>query len=162
LSTDGHNRKHPRIIEQPKGAASQPPESEGSAAFAARLTRALGSRSARAVAKEAAVSHSSIHKWATAKGEPSRAGLVSLARALGVSVGWLAAGEEAPRASGVAVDKHQLAISLKLVLEMFEKLEVETDAGTTAEIAADYYSEWERSGRQPPPKRLLSLVPKRR
>jgi transcriptional regulator with XRE-family HTH domain len=161
LSTDGYNRKHPRIIEQAKGA-SQPPESEDSAAFVARLTQALGSRSARAVAREAKVSNASIHKWTTAAAEPSRDRLVSLAQVLGVSVGWLAAGEEAPRGAGVAINKHQLAIALKLVLETLAEESAATDAGTIAEIVTEYYAEWERSGRQPPAKRLLSLVPKRR
>jgi transcriptional regulator with XRE-family HTH domain len=123
----------------------------------------MSGRSASAVAKEAGVSKASMHKWSMAKSEPSRENLVTLARVLGVSVGWLAVGQdEAPRAARSALDKNQLAITIKLILDALAEEGGVMDIDTAAESIVHYYSEWERTGRQPSKRWLLSIVPKRR
>jgi len=91
--------------------------------------------------------------------EPPRQVLIAIARAASVSIEWLASGEEQRTAAlAPGIDKHQLAISVKEVLEVLDAEDRETNAETVAEIVVDYYIEWERDGRQPSRKRLLSLV----
>lgn len=138
---------------------SRQPDFEGLAAFAARLKQSLAGRSIRAVAKEAKVSDAAIHKWLTAIAEPSRDRLVSVAQVLGVSVGWLAAGEDTGRAAADPINKHKLAITLNMVLETLQEESGGTDAATAAEFVTGYYLEWQRTGRQPA--RVFTIVPRR-
>ena len=72
-------------------------------AFRERLHQVIRAHSsANALAKAAGVSEGALRKWASGVSEPSRDRVVSLARAAGVNVGWLAAGQGAEKAQDVA------------------------------------------------------------
>jgi transcriptional regulator with XRE-family HTH domain len=113
-----------------------------------------------ALAQKAGVAESTIQTWMNGRSEPSDA-VLRVADAARVNIRWLltGGGEPAPPA---AVDKHRLAIAIRDVFEVLAETETATDAITAAEFIVEYYADWERTGRQPPRKRLLSLVPKRR
>ncbi len=92
-------------------------------------------------------------------GEPPNRAIVAIARAANVSIGWLAAAEEAPRVRGT-VDPDQLAISIKMVFRELKKQNRQTDdPETIAAMVANTYLEWERTGRQPA--RVFTIVPRR-
>src|ERR1700760_3518514 len=73
------------MVDQPPGKAE---------AFVGRLQEIVQRwPSADRLARATGVSPSAFRKWLRGDAEPSRERLVALARAAGVSVGWLAGGE---------------------------------------------------------------------
>jgi transcriptional regulator with XRE-family HTH domain len=66
----------------------------------------------RGLAREAGLSDGVVRQYLSGQTEPSRLALIKLARARGVAVGWLAAGES-PR---VPTDPHTEAEGLRAVL----------------------------------------------
>jgi len=64
--------------------------------FAERLEQsiAISSTSVRSFSRKCGVSETALRAYIAGKSDPSRRALISMARAAGVSVGWLAAGSD--------------------------------------------------------------------
>jgi hypothetical protein len=66
---------------------------DGNVAFAARLSEAIGARSARAFGRACGISDSVVRQYLAAKSDPSRAAIAKMAAQAGVNLAWLATGE---------------------------------------------------------------------
>ena len=76
------------------GARTLHPTSPGEVGrFSERLEIVIKGRSSRSFAREAGVSETVFRKYLAGTSEPTRPALVAMARAGGVNVGWLAAGD---------------------------------------------------------------------
>lgn len=64
--------------------------------FAARVKKVVGDESVRGFARRAEIDDKSLRAYMAGTSDPSRAALVGIARAGGVSVAWLASGEDVP------------------------------------------------------------------
>jgi transcriptional regulator with XRE-family HTH domain len=105
------------------------------------------------LARRAQVGEETLRNYRVRGSEPSRPILVAIAKAAGVSVGWLAAG--------------QFDISARLLTEVVEELErcleeaeAEIEPRAKARLLAEIYLECEESGAKPEHRRILSLVHK--
>jgi transcriptional regulator with XRE-family HTH domain len=105
------------------------------------------------LARRAQVGEETLRNYRVRGSEPSRPILVAIAKAAGVSVGWLAAG--------------QLDISARLLTEVIEELErcleeadAEIEPRTKARLVTEICLECEESGVKPEHRRILSLVRK--
>ena len=86
---------------------TEPPlDDEGASGFAARLEQAIGEHSVRSFANRAGLSEGVVRKYLRHASYPTLDRLISLARAGGVRVAWLATGE-GPQA---ALDGDQAAL----------------------------------------------------
>ncbi len=73
----------------------------GDEGFAERLRRTIRAYgSANSLAKAAGVSEGALRKWVGGNSEPSRDRVVAIAKAAGMNVGWLAAGQGPEKAQG--------------------------------------------------------------
>lgn len=62
--------------------------------FGERLKEVIGNKSGRAFAKEVSISYSTLHNYLTNMSLPTLDNLIALAKHTGVSIEWLATGEE--------------------------------------------------------------------
>ncbi|WP_410677825.1 XRE family transcriptional regulator [Avibacterium paragallinarum] len=67
--------------------------------FGDRLKEVIGNRSGRAFAKEVNISYSTLHNYLTNVSLPTLDNLITLAKYAGVSIEWLATGEETENCS---------------------------------------------------------------
>jgi phage repressor protein C with HTH and peptisase S24 domain len=79
-------------------------KSDADLGFSARFVSALGSKSLRAFAKETGISYGALHKYVSGTATPTLEKLVLIAKYAGVSISWLATGEE--ENSGSAPSAH--------------------------------------------------------
>jgi len=103
-------------------------------------------RNAAALARHIRSSESTLRQWLNGNSEPTRNNLVDFARAAGVSVGWLAAGEGPMRPGDVDIGGTDQAEFVRI-----PRYEIEASAGSGAfadrEHAVDYMAfraEWIR------------------
>ena len=86
--------------------------------------------SASALARMAGVSESVVRKWRNGTSEPSRPNLIALARATGVSLAWLVAGEGSEKASAEAVHSPENGLEDEFALVPGYNIQVAAGTGT--------------------------------
>lgn len=72
----------------------QPIDLKGLSSFPERLKKIMKGQSARAFARTSGIDDKSIRKYLSGTGEPTLKNLIKLSTATGVSIQWLATGEE--------------------------------------------------------------------
>jgi transcriptional regulator with XRE-family HTH domain len=73
---------------------TQSPSSEDELGrFSERLNKSISGKSARGFARDCGLSEAAVRKYLAGKADPSRGTTVSMARAAGVNLEWLATGE---------------------------------------------------------------------
>ena len=80
--------------------------------FSERLRKAIGEKSIRQFANECGISYGAMHKYFTGATQPTLDNLVTLARTTGVSLSWLATGEEEKSNLPVISTSESLAVDV--------------------------------------------------
>ncbi|MFB5077174.1 XRE family transcriptional regulator [Raoultella sp. C349492] len=78
----------------PKGTAIPFEDNQKGTTFKDRLRKAIGDKSIRKFAAECGISYGAMHKYFAGVTQPTLDNLVALSKATGVSIEWLATGEE--------------------------------------------------------------------
>lgn len=84
--------------------------------FSDRLKKVIGDRSGRAFAKEVGISYSTLHNYLTNVSSPTLDNLIALANSAGVSLQWLATGENEEKK-----ERNHVAEAFERVREMLEE-----------------------------------------
>ncbi len=96
----------------------EPSGDRGEEGFAERLRRVIRAYgSANSLAKAAGVSEGALRKWVGGNSEPSRDRIVAIAKAAGVNVGWLAAGQGPEKATGGEADVPEGYVAIPMLGE---------------------------------------------
>lgn len=86
-----YNEKEPVEL---KGTEVPLSSNQKGTTFSERLRKAIGDKSIRQFATECGISYGAMHKYFTGVTQPTLDNLVTLAKTTGVSLSWLATGEE--------------------------------------------------------------------
>lgn len=91
-------------------------ESAKGTSFSDRLKEVIGDRSGRAFAKEVGISYSTLHNYLTGVSSPTLDNLIALANSAGVSLQWLATGENKDKK-----ERNHVAESFEWAREILEE-----------------------------------------
>ncbi len=126
-----------------------------------QLEKRKGSRAA--LARASGIPETTLQMCVARGTDPSLRVLIAVARAAGVSVEWLATGQEASSQPRGGVNIHRLALAIanleQVIEELGSRIKPISPEGK-ASIVAEQYDEWQRTGSEPDRKRLLSIVRK--
>lgn len=89
-------------------------------AFAARLKDAIGDTSPYSMEKKTGIAQSLVRKYLAAQSVPGVDKVVAMAKAVGVSVQWLATGKEVPPLGQPQIDYDKLEEVMNKTLRLFQ------------------------------------------
>lgn len=115
-------------------------------AFSQRLKRAMGSRSAYSLEQETGIAQSLVRKYLSGQSIPGTDKLVALAAATGVSVQWLATGEERQGDGSESVDLDTLEEVIAKTRAKFKERGISLSPPAEAKVIRLIYEFYTRQG----------------
>lgn len=116
-------------------------------AFSDRLHQAMDNTTAYGIQKDTGIAESLVRKYLAAKSIPGLDKAVAIAKSLGVSLNWLATGEEEPRLGQPQIDYDQLEEVTTRVLALFQDRKVKVSPKAQARIIRLVYEYVQRQGK---------------